>query len=130
MNFLYRGPDGYVPVTRGKDLRQFLPYIRNTFHFRMEEFIRDAGSELSCCGLADLFRFVTPAFLLKSKTARVQYINDNIFRMSVVSFVDAYNFDMKAMQKECVHVITPDHHKIPFSAYNLLHRARYAKHYA
>jgi len=47
----------------------------------------------------------------------------------VVSFIDAYNFDMKAMQKECVHVITPDLHKIPFSAYNLLHRSKYANHY-
>ena len=60
----------------------------------------------------------------------MQYINDNLFRLSVASFIDAWNFDMKAMQKECVHVITPDLHKIPFSAYNLLHRPKYARHYA
>jgi hypothetical protein len=42
----------------------------------------------------------------------------------VVSFLDAHNFDLKAMQKECVHIITPELRKIPFSAYNLVHRGR------
>ena len=128
VTFLYRKNGAYTPVTRGIDLRQYLPYIRNTFAFRAEEFIAATGETGSCCCGNMLGKF-SPAFLLKSKPERVQYINDNLFRLSVVSFVDAYNFDMKAMQKECVHVITPDLHKIPFSAYNLLHRSKYASHY-
>ena len=126
VTFLYRKQDAYVPVTRGVDLRQHLPYIRNTFAFRAEEFITATQSSAACCGLLERFM---PSFLLKSKPERVQYINDNLFRLNVVSFIDAYNFDMKAMQKECVHVITPDLHKIPFSAYNLLHRPKYVSHY-
>jgi hypothetical protein len=126
VTFLYRKKDSYIPVTRGIDLRQYLPYIRNTFAFRAEEFIDATNATSSCCGMLAKF---SPSFPLKSKAERVQYINDNLFRMSVVSFIDAYNFDMKAMQKECVHVITPDLHKIPFSAYNLLHRPKYASHY-
>lgn len=129
VNFLYRGAEAYVPVTRGKDLRQYLPYIRNTFNFRAEEFIQDSNESVSCCGAKELLRFITPSFLLKSKAQRVAYINEQLFRLSVVSFIDAYNFDMKSMQKECVHVITPDYHKIPFSAYNLIHRAKYAEAY-
>jgi uncharacterized radical SAM superfamily Fe-S cluster-containing enzyme len=126
VTFLYRKQNAYVPVTRGIDLRQYLPYIRNTFAFRAEEFIAATNDAGSCCGMLGKF---SPSFLLKSKAERVQYINDNLFRLSVVSFIDAYNFDMKAMQKECVHVITPDLHKIPFSAYNLLHRSKYVSHY-
>lgn len=126
VTFLYRKQGAYVPVTRGIDLRRYLPFIRNTFAFRAEEFISATDASGSCCGV--LARF-SPSFLLKSREERVQYINDNLFRLSVVSFIDAYNFDMKAMQKECVHVITPDLHKIPFSAYNLLHRSKYASHY-
>ena len=126
VTFLYRKKDAYVPVTRGIDLRKFLPYIRNTFAFRAEEFIQAADGSGSCCGMLSKF---SPSFLLKSRQERVQYINDNLFRLSVVSFIDAYNFDMKAMQKECVHVITPDLRKIPFSAYNLLYRSKYANHY-
>jgi len=126
VTFLYRKQGAYIPVTRGIDLRQFLPYIRNTFAFRAEEFIAATNVSGSCCGMLQRF---SPSFLLKPKAERVQYINDNVFRLSVVSFLDAYNFDMKAMQKECVHVITPDLHKIPFSAYNLLHRSKYVSHY-
>lgn len=127
VTFLYRKLGAYAPVTRGIDLRQYLPYIRNTFAFRAEEFIAATNEAGSCCGVLGKF---SPSFLLKPRTERVQYINDNLFRLSVVSFIDAYNFDMKAMQKECVHVITPDLHKIPFSAYNLLHRSKYASHYS
>jgi uncharacterized radical SAM superfamily Fe-S cluster-containing enzyme len=126
VNFLYRKQDAYVPVTRGIDLRQYLPCIRNTFAFRAEEFISATHDAGACCQLPVKF---LPSFLLKSKPDRVQYINDNLFRLSVVSFLDAWNFDLKAMQKECVHFITPDLHKIPFSAYNLLHRSKYVHHY-
>jgi len=126
VSFLYRKQGSYVPVARGIDLRQCLPYIRNTFAFRAEEFLAATNAAAPCCGMLAKF---SPSFLLKSRPERVQYINDNLFRLSVVSFLDAYNFDLKAMQKECVHVITPDGHKIPFSAYNLLHRPKYASHY-
>jgi 7,8-dihydro-6-hydroxymethylpterin dimethyltransferase len=127
VTFLYRKQGAYVPVTRGVDLRKCLPYIRNTFAFRAEEFIQATDRSSSCCGI--LHRF-SPSYLLKSTEERVQYINENLFRLSVVSFIDAYNFDMKALQKECVHVITPDFHKVPFSAYNLLHRSKYAQYYS
>ena len=126
VTFLYRKQGAYVPVTRGVDLRQYLPFIRNTFAFRAEEFVAATNAVAPCCGL--LARF-SPSFLLKPKADRVQYINDNLFRLNVVSFIDAYNFDMKAMQKECAHIITPDLHKIPFSAYNLLHRSKYDSYY-
>ena len=49
-------------------------------------------------------------------------INENTFRISVTSFLDGYNFDMKSIKKECVHVLTPDLKRIPFSAYNMFYR--------
>ena len=67
--------------------------------------------------------------MLKTKSQRIEYINENLFRLSVVSFVDAYNFDLKSMQKECVHVITPNLCKVPFSAYNMIHREKYTNLY-
>ncbi len=126
VNYLYRQGEAWTPVTRGVDFRGYLPYIRNTFHFRAEEFIQAAAPAHGCCSLADLARFLTPQFLLKDRSGRVEYVNDNLFRLSVVSFLDAWNFDLKAMQKECVHIITPDLRKIPFSSYNMLHRNGHA----
>jgi uncharacterized radical SAM superfamily Fe-S cluster-containing enzyme len=122
VNFLYRAGTTYRPILRGVDCRKHLPHIRNTFNFRAEEFLQEAKTEITCCNVGELLQFFSPQFLLKSGPERVAYINENLFRLSVVSFVDAYNFDLKSMQKECVHVITPDFRKIPFSAYNLIHR--------
>ena len=130
VNFLYLVKGNYEPIMRGVDVRKHLPHIRNTFNFRVEEFLQETGSAVACCGLADLLKFIPPQFLLKPKTERVDYINENLFRLNVVSFIDAYNFDLKSMQKECVHIITPDLHKVPFSAYNMIHRDKYAHHYA
>jgi len=123
VNYLYRSGSAWVPITRGVDFRGYLPYIRNTFNFKAEEFIQAAAPAHGCCGLADLVKFIPARFLLKSRTERVEYVNENLFRLSAVSFLDAHNFDLKAMQKECVHIITPDLRKIPFSAYNMLHRS-------
>ena len=40
----------------------------------------------------------------------------------ISSSVDRHNFDAKSIKNEYVHVITPDLKRIPFSAYNMLHR--------
>jgi uncharacterized radical SAM superfamily Fe-S cluster-containing enzyme len=45
----------------------------------------------------------------------------------VVSFIDRYNFDMRSQQKECIHFLTPDLRKIPFSAYNMFYRQAYRR---
>ncbi len=123
VNYLYRDRGGWTPLTRGVDFRKYLPFIRNTFNFKAEEFLQEAAGSPACCGLADLLTFLPRTFLHRAQPERVQYINENLFRLSVVSFLDAFTFDLKAMQKECVHVITPDLRKIPFSAYNLHHRS-------
>ena len=125
VNYLYRIGGEYRPILRGVDLRPHLQHIRNTFNFRAEEFIEEVGAGCSCCSPGALLKLVSPKFVLKGRAERVAYINESLFRLSVVSFLDAYNFDQKAMQKECVHVITPDQRKIPFSAYNLVHRPRH-----
>ena len=43
----------------------------------------------------------------------MQFVDENTFRISVSSFGDIYNFDMKSVQKECVHIVTPDLKRIP-----------------
>jgi uncharacterized radical SAM superfamily Fe-S cluster-containing enzyme len=46
----------------------------------------------------------------------------DVFRITTTSFMDAYNFDIRQVMKDCVHFILPSGHIIPFSAYNLLYR--------
>jgi len=60
-----------------------------------------------------------------SDDEKQEHWDKNLFRVSITSFLDAYNFEMHAMKKECVHIITPDLKRIPFSAYNIIHRNKY-----
>jgi 7,8-dihydro-6-hydroxymethylpterin dimethyltransferase len=129
--YLYRVNGEFVPLTRDLKVKDYLPVIRNTFKFDPEDFLQDLTKRVfspggSCCnylGLLNNFRKLIPKnYFLKSAEEKIDYVSENTFRISVTSFVDAYNFDMKSMKKECVHIITPDLKKIPFSAYNMLHR--------
>ena len=46
----------------------------------------------------------------------------DMFRIKSTSFMDAYNFDVRQLMKECVHFVLPSGHLVPFSAYNVLYR--------
>tara|TARA_Y100000310_G_C20103709_1_gene543944 strand:- start:323 stop:553 length:231 start_codon:yes stop_codon:yes gene_type:complete len=72
--------------------------------------------------IKDIKNIIPLSFALKSKEEKLKYVNENTFRISVTSFIDVYNFDLKSMQKECVHIITPELKKIPFSSYNMFYR--------
>ena len=47
---------------------------------------------------------------------------DNVFRVLVMQFLDAHNFDVRSVKKTCVHIAHPDGRIIPFDTYNLFYR--------
>ena len=129
--YFYRTGEEFIPLTRSLDAKKYLPFIRNTFKFDPEDFLKDLtknafGSVGACCNylgfLKDIKKIVPKNYFSKSESEKIEYVSTNTFRISITSFVDAYNFDIKSMKKECVHIITPELKKIPFSAYNILYR--------
>lgn len=129
ITYLLKHNGNFIPVTRSRDLSEFKDMIGNTFMCTIEDTIRDFkdGSTIfnlcPCCDLiGDIQKLLPKDFILKSKKEKMRFVDENTFRISVTSFLDKYNFDMKSMQKECVHIITPDLKRIPFSAYNMIHR--------
>lgn len=132
ITYLYRQGEEFVPLMRELDVKKHLSLIRNTFKFSPEDFLEDVTRSIfrpkeTCCDYLSIlkqFKKMIPAsFILKSEKEKIEYVSENTFRISVTSFVDAYNFDMKSMKKECVHIITSDLKKIPFSSYNMIHRS-------
>ena len=48
---------------------------------------------------------------------------DNVFRVLIMHFIDAYAFDVRSVKKTCVHIVHPDDGRlIPFDTYNLFYR--------
>ncbi len=121
--------NSFIPLTRNIDVSKYLPFIKNTFKFDPDDFLKELSQDVfskDCCSTIGLFKemakYIPFNYLFKSEEEKINYVNDNTFRISITSFVDSYNFDIKSIQKECVHFITPDLKKIPFSSYNLFHR--------
>jgi len=47
---------------------------------------------------------------------------NNLFRVIIMQFIDAYNFDVRSIKKSCVHIVNKDNKIIPFETMNLFYR--------
>jgi 7,8-dihydro-6-hydroxymethylpterin dimethyltransferase len=47
---------------------------------------------------------------------------DRVFRVTIVSFLDRFNFCLAGVKRSCIHFVQPDGRIIPFDTYNLFHR--------
>lgn len=53
---------------------------------------------------------------------------NNLFRVIIMNFMDAYDFDVRAVKKSCVHIVNPDGRIIPFETMNLFYREELRPH--
>ncbi|MFK6999910.1 radical SAM protein [Flavobacterium oreochromis] len=63
--------------------------------------------ELMCC-------------LPRVKSDHLHY--DNLFRIIIMNFMDAHDFDVRAVKKSCVHIVDKKGKLIPFETMNLFYR--------
>jgi 7,8-dihydro-6-hydroxymethylpterin dimethyltransferase len=132
VTYLVRRGEEFAPVLRGVDARELVPLIDNTLAFDTSDVLRKAllglaggvGARACCSFLRTFAALGPPGLLLRSHRAQARFVTESTFRISVTSFLDRFCFERRAAQRECVHVVTPDGLRIPFSAYNTLHRAR------
>jgi uncharacterized radical SAM superfamily Fe-S cluster-containing enzyme len=130
ITYLSKKNNQWKPVTRTIEMETYLPAIDNTMAFNLENIVQKNKKKLFKCNgtggciksMGQISQIIDPKIILKSKTARRKYVNENFFRITVTSFVDIYNFDMKSVKKDCIHIITPDLKKMPFSTYNMFYR--------
>jgi 7,8-dihydro-6-hydroxymethylpterin dimethyltransferase len=47
---------------------------------------------------------------------------ENLFRIIIMRFMDAYDFDVRSVKKSCVHIVHKDGRIIPFETMNLFYR--------
>ncbi|MBU0467765.1 MAG: radical SAM protein [Candidatus Omnitrophica bacterium] len=134
VNYMYKDKNGFIPVARNIKVKNYLPAIKNSLAFDVEDVLNQTADGLCDGGFCDCMSFLKDFITLnkiksglKDQEKRIDYVNQNTFRITVTSFMDVYNFDCKSVKKECVHVITPDLKRIPFSTFNMIYREQYAK---
>ena len=47
---------------------------------------------------------------------------ENLFRIIIMRFIDAWDFDVRSIKKSCVHIVHKDGRIIPFETMNLFYR--------
>jgi 7,8-dihydro-6-hydroxymethylpterin dimethyltransferase len=125
MAYAIKTDAGFAPLTSliGPDV--LLSGERNTIVFESDAalkasvfklFSTDAGPEGQATRLASLLCCLPQAQV----PAQLGY--DNVFRVLIMAFIDAVNFDVRAVKKSCVMIAQPDGRLIPFETFNLLYR--------
>ncbi len=128
LTYLHKKKDIWKPIVHHIDVSKNLGSIKNTFAFDLRDIIQEKKQWDCCSGVCNPWAWLTkilePKLILMSKQEQSDYVNNNFFRVSIKSFIDIYNFDIQSVQKDCVHIITPDLKKIPFSTYNMFYRSK------
>ncbi|PTN09600.1 radical SAM protein [Mangrovibacterium marinum] len=131
ISYLMKDKKGqFIPLPRTIKIDSYLPVIENTFAFDADRFLDDQvehiRNNLQLCDcfklINNIYKYIPRNYRAKSEQEKRNFIDENTFRISITSFIDKYNFDLKSAQKECVHILTPDMKRIPFSTYNMLYR--------
>lgn len=131
----YRHDGTATPVSRFIDTHANFDLLANGLSFTREksrDLIMQYLSRQACCGGGNCGPAAAPG---TDSSAADDFFRgilaeqlgaENLFRITVTSFLDAYNFDVRRVMKCCTHHVLPSGHVIPFCAYNVLYRDGHA----
>ena len=148
LSYAYRSGGTVTPLARFIDARKNLDILANGITFtrpRARQLIERYLSRSGCCGgncatadgqqsaaTGQALPILNPESAIGNQQsassdffARAlaeQLSPSDVFRITITSFLDAYNFDVRRLMKCCIHHVLPSGHVIPFCAYNVLYR--------
>ncbi len=131
--YAYRSGSTVVPLMRFFDAKNNLDLLANGITFtraRAREVVQQYLSRQNCCGgecgSDDSAVEIHPEAIEKEQffqgVLAEQLGSADVLRITITSFLDAYNFDVRRLMKCCTHHVLPSGHVIPFCAYNVLYR--------
>ncbi len=139
LTYAFRKGDTLVPLMRFIDAEKNKELLANGISFtraKAKELVTaylagpacaDAGCDSVESYLAQLVRggHTLAAEFFERALAKDLAPRD-VFRITITSFLDAYNFDVRRVMKCCIHHVLPSGHVVPFCAYNVLYRPGHA----
>jgi uncharacterized radical SAM superfamily Fe-S cluster-containing enzyme len=124
MGYALKLGDEVFPLTRYINPNDLLDNSKNTIIYEQDEVLRGKMIDLFSTGNS----VEVAQENLKSILCCLPNIDapelgyDNLFRIIIMQFIDAYNFDVRAIKKSCVHIVNKDNKIIPFETMNLFYR--------
>jgi len=124
MAYALKTPDGLAALTHLVPPQMLLAGSRNTIVFEKDPQLKARLFELFATNHSPEGQARALGSLLcclpQVATPDISY--ERVFRVLIMQFIDAWNFDLRAMKKSCVHIVQPDGRLMPFEAFNLLYR--------
>lgn len=113
-----------IPLTRYINPADLLDNSKNTIVYEQDQALHNKVLTLFSTGnspvaASDKLHSIL-CCLPRIEAPSLKY--DNLFRVIIMQFIDAYNFDVRAIKKSCVHIVNKDNKIIPFETMNLLYR--------
>jgi uncharacterized radical SAM superfamily Fe-S cluster-containing enzyme len=125
MGYALKTEAGIAPLTRFISAETLLAGSRNTIAFETDPDLKRKVFDLFSTGLSpdkQASELATLLCCLPVVDAPQSITYRNVFRVLIMAFMDAVNFDVRAMKKSCVHIVRTDGRIIPFESFNLLYR--------
>ncbi|UII28375.1 radical SAM protein [Fulvivirga maritima] len=124
MGYALKLGDEVFPLTRYINPADLLDNSRNTIVYEQDEHLQGKMIELfstgnSVDGATEKLHSIL-CCLPQIDAPTLSY--NNLFRVIIMQFVDAHNFDVRAIKKSCVHIVDKDNKIIPFETMNLFYR--------
>jgi uncharacterized radical SAM superfamily Fe-S cluster-containing enzyme len=112
------------PMTRYVDPAHLLNTSRNTIVYEQDEQLHQHMLKIFSTGISvdrveENFKELL-CCLPQIHAPGLTY--ENLFRIIIMRFIDAYDFDVRAIKKSCVHIVHKDGRIIPFETMNLFYR--------
>ncbi|WP_435018682.1 radical SAM protein [Tundrisphaera sp. TA3] len=134
LTYAFRSGGAVTPLMRFIDARKHLDILANGILFSrnaarklIEQYLeRVGGCGIGCFPEGDGDPTADAASDFFRKAVAEQLSQADVFRITITSFLDAYNFDVRRLMKCCIHHVLPSGHVIPFCAYNVLYREGHA----
>lgn len=112
------------PLTRYIDPSILLNSARNTIVYEQDENLHEQVIRIFSTGVSvDAVTEDMQSLLCCLPQIQAPGLSyDNLFRIIIMRFIDAYDFDVRAIKKSCVHIVHKDGRIIPFETMNLFYR--------
>jgi len=114
-----------LPVTSLVPREEFVAITPNTISFEKQPVLKEKFIELfSLSSGANNAPARLAEFLCCLPKAEVPagLTYENVFRVTIVQFMDRFNFCLGGVKRSCIHFVTPNGQIIPFDTYNLFYR--------
>lgn len=123
MGYALRQGKTFVPLSRLLDPHKLLHLGGNTICYEQDPAVRKHLLELFSTAASPVSAAVELGKLCcLGLTLPVKY--NDVFRVIIMQFMDAWSMDLRSVKRSCVHIVHPDLRLIPFDTYNVLYRGK------